>query len=132
MYEIDHIGIAVRSLAPAVERWCRLMRLGPEAVEYHRVEHARMDMAYLPASNLKVELMAPWDEESAIHKFIEKRGEGIHHICFATSGIEADWERVKSAGFPVVDANPRESLGELIAFLHPKGLDGVLIEFKEK
>lgn len=132
MYEIDHIGIAVRVLAPAVERWCRLMRLESDAVVYSRVEHARMDMAYLPAANLKIELMAPWDEESTIYKFIEKRGEGIHHICFATEGIKADWNRIKEEGFPVVDVEPRESLGELIAFLHPKGLDGVLIEFKEK
>ncbi len=132
MYEIDHIGIAVRELAPAVDRWRRLLRVNEASVEYHRVEHARMDMAYLPAVNLKVELMSPWDEESTIHKFIEKRGEGIHHICFATDAIEADWKRVKDEGFPVVDDSPRESLGELIAFLHPKGLSGVLIEFKEK
>jgi len=79
-----------------------------------------------------VELMSPWDETSTIAKFLDKRGEGIHHICFDTGSIAFELKRVSEEGFPVIDETPRESLGEVIAFLHPKGLNGVLVEFKEK
>lgn len=132
MLTIDHIGIAVRDLDNAIARWCVLLNVAPEAVKRRGVEHARMDLAMIPVRGSFVELMSPWDELSTISKFIEKRGEGMHHICFETVDIESEWRRVKDADFAAIDQNPRDSLGELIAFLHPKGLNGVLVEFKEK
>ena len=131
MFCIDHIGVAVTDLEAAVERWCRLLGVDRDAVEYRKVEHARMTLAYLTGSGAKIELMAPWDEESTIAKFIAKRGAGIHHICISTGDIEGKWDELAIAGFPAVDERPRDSLGEKIAFLHPKGLDGVLVEWKE-
>jgi methylmalonyl-CoA/ethylmalonyl-CoA epimerase len=128
---IDHIGIAVTDLDAALERWLALLGLNADQVERHDVAHARMTMAVLPAGGAKIELMAPWDAESVIYNFIEKRGPGIHHICFATSDIGTAWTKVKASGLKVLDEEPRESLGELIAFLHPKSMEGVLIEFKE-
>ncbi len=131
MIAIDHIGIAVTELEAAIERWCKLLNVNADAVTRCGVEHARMNLAMIPVENACIELLCPWDESSTIHKFIEKRGAGIHHICFKVGDIKFEWERVKGADFPLIDAAPRESLGELIAFLHPKGLEGVLVEFKE-
>ena len=128
---IDHIGIAVTELEPAIERWCKLLGVDASAVTHSGVEHAHMDLAMIPVENACIELLCPWDETSTIYKFIQKRGAGLHHICFKVGDIKFEWERVKNDGFPVLDAMPRESLDELIAFLHPKGLEGVLVEFKE-
>jgi len=131
MFRIDHIGIAVNELESAVAKWVKLLGVSRESVQYHKVEHARMDMAYIGGNGTAIELMSPWDEESTIYKFIEKRGAGLHHICFDTSDLEVELKKIADSGFPLVDKTPRESMGELIAFLHPKGFDGVLIEFKE-
>lgn len=131
MIAIDHIGIAVTDLDSAIERWCRLLGVDAGSVKRCGVEHAQMDLAMIPVENACIELMCPWNESSTVAKFIEKRGAGVHHICFKVGDIRFEWERVKDAGYPVIDAAPRESLGELIAFLHPKGLEGVLVEFKQ-
>ena len=132
MLAIDHIGIAVRDLDGAIARWCALLGAPPESAVRHGVDHARMDLAMIPVGDAFVELMSPWDETSTIAKFLDKRGDGIHHICFDTGSIAFELKRVSEEGFPVIDETPRESLGEVIAFLHPKGLNGVLVEFKEK
>ncbi len=127
MSKLHHIGIAVRDLARAAETWRTL--LGVEAGPPVDVPEEGVKISFLRAGQPKVELLEPLSPESVIAKFIEKRGEGIHHVAFAVPDIKAAMARLKAAGVPVLDAEPRFRGGNrYAAFCHPKGANGVLTE----
>ena len=89
-------------------------------------------MAFLPVGETRIELLEPTAEDSPIARFIRRRGEGIHHLCFRVSDLEAALERLKKAGVPLVDESPRPGAGgSRIAFVHPRGTGGVLVELTE-
>jgi methylmalonyl-CoA/ethylmalonyl-CoA epimerase len=85
--------------------------------------------ALLPIGRSEIELLEPVNANGGVAKFLEKRGEGLHHVCFETPDVGAELERARAAGFPLIDEAPRAGLAGTICFLHPKGTRGVLVEF---
>ncbi len=126
---LDHIGIAVRSLASA--KIYEDLGLTIEHVE--TVESQRVKTAFLSVGDANLELLEPTSPDSPIAKFIEKRGEGIHHICLRVDDLEAHLERLKAAGYRLINEAPVPGAhGCRVAFLHPSAGNGVLIELSEK
>jgi len=126
---LDHIGIAVRSLASA--KIYQDLGLTIEHVE--TVETQRVRTAFLSVGDSNLELLEPTSPDSPIAKFIEKRGEGIHHICLRVDDLEAHLERLKAAGYRLINEAPVPGAhGCRVAFLHPSAGNGVLIELSEK
>jgi methylmalonyl-CoA/ethylmalonyl-CoA epimerase len=129
MTKLDHIGIAVRSLEAAQI----YKALGLEVQHVETVETQRVKTAFLSVGDSNLELLEPTSPDSPIAKFIEKRGEGIHHICFRVENIEAHLERLKSEGYRLINEAPVPGAhGCRVAFLHPAAGNGVLIELSEK
>jgi len=129
--KIDHLGIAVRDL-DAVRRFytdlLELPDLGEEIVAEQKVR-----VAFLPVGETKVELLEPTSPDSPIAKFIESKGEGIHHVSFAVDDINLALSKLKERGVRLIDEVPRIGAhGAKIAFIHPKASSGVLIELCER
>jgi methylmalonyl-CoA/ethylmalonyl-CoA epimerase len=129
MTKLDHIGIAVKSLDAA--RIYEVLGLSVQHVE--TVETQRVKTAFLSVGDSNLELLEPTSPDSPIAKFIEKRGEGIHHLCFRVDNIEEHLERLKAEGYRLVnDAPVPGAHGCRVAFLHPSAGNGVLIELSQK
>ncbi|RLI78058.1 methylmalonyl-CoA epimerase [Archaeoglobales archaeon] len=127
--KIDHIGIAVSNLNEAMELY---KKLGFEVKEIEEVAEQKVKVAMLPVGESKIELLEATSEDSAIAKFIEKRGEGIHHIAVNVDDIEKALENAKNEGLKLIDEKPRIGAGgKKVAFIHPKSTKGVLLEFVE-
>ncbi|HEX2835134.1 MAG TPA: methylmalonyl-CoA epimerase [Thermoanaerobaculia bacterium] len=126
---LDHIGIAVKSLEAAKI----YQDLGLDVQHIETVETQRVKTAFLSVGDSNLELLEPTSPDSPIAKFIEKRGEGIHHLCFRVDDIEAQLETLKAAGYRLIhDAPVPGAHGCRVAFLHPAAGNGVLIELSEK
>jgi methylmalonyl-CoA/ethylmalonyl-CoA epimerase len=128
MSRLHHVGIAVRDLARALDTWRTL--LGAEAAGPSvEVPEEGVRIAFLRAGSVKVELLEPLSADGPIAKFLEKRGEGIHHLAFAVPDIRAAMARLRAAGVPLLDEEPRFRGGNRwVAFCHPRGANGVLTE----
>jgi methylmalonyl-CoA/ethylmalonyl-CoA epimerase len=127
MSRAHHVGIAVRDLAAARAVWETV--LGAECGPPCDVPEEGVRIAFLRAGDVKIELLEPLGPESVIAKFIEKRGEGVHHIAFAVKDIRADMARLAAAGVQALDKEPRFRGGNRhVVFVHPKGTNGVLVE----
>ena len=125
---LDHIGIAVRSLDAAKI----YEALGLEIEHVEVVETQKVKTAFLSAGDANLELLEPTGPDSTIAKFIEKRGEGIHHICLRVDDIEAHLARLKEQGYRLINESPVPGAhGCRVAFLHPAAGNGVLIELSE-
>ena len=128
---ISHIAIAVADLETARKAFETLVGNKVELVE--EVPDQKVRVGMLPVGESRLELAGPTDPSSTIATFIEKRGEGVHHICFEVDDIRAELARLKSAGFQLIDNQPRLGAdGHLIAFIHPRTTGGVLVELSEK
>jgi methylmalonyl-CoA/ethylmalonyl-CoA epimerase len=126
---LDHIGIAVKSLDASTI----YAALGLTVDHVETVTAQGVRTAFLSAGDANLELLEPTGPESAVAKFIEKRGEGIHHLCFRVDDIEAHLARLKSLGYRLINESPVPGAhGCRVAFLHPSAGDGVLIELSEK
>ena len=124
---IEHIGIAVKNLQESIEYWERVFGLKCYAIE--EVPEQRVKTAFFMVGQTKIELLESTDPEGPIGKFIEKKGEGIHHLAFAVSDIKAEMKRLKDQGFILLQEEPKKGAdNKLVCFLHPKGTNGVLIE----
>lgn len=127
MNKIEHVGIAVKDLATASETYQALLNTSPYKQE--NVENEGVSTLFFQTGESKIELLAATNPESPIAKFIAKRGEGIHHIAFAVDDIEKEIKRLEAAGFQLLNNSPKEGAdNKLIAFLHPKSSNGVLVE----
>ena len=127
MKKIEHIGIAVKDLEASNELFASLF--GKKHYKIEAVESEGVMTSFFKAGPNKIELLQATNDESPIAKFIEKKGEGIHHIAFAVSNIEKEIERLKGEGFKMIHDKPKKGAdNKLIAFLHPKATNGVLIE----
>ena len=127
---IEHIGIAVKSLAEAIPYYENI--LGLKCYNIEEVAEQRVKTAFFLVGETKIELLESTDPEGPIGKFIEKRGEGIHHIAFAVENIEEKLRKAEEAGVKLIDMQPRRGAeGLSIAFLHPKSTFGVLTELCE-
>ncbi len=127
---LDHIGIAVDKLDEALQIYQNILGLRLEKIRV--VENQKVRLAFLLAGETKIELLEPTATESAVSRFIEKKGEGIHHIALKVTNIEGFLKQLKEKGIALVDEKPRVGAeGGKIAFLHPKSLKNVLIELCE-
>jgi methylmalonyl-CoA/ethylmalonyl-CoA epimerase len=127
---IDHIGIAVQDIKQALVFFEQALGIHLERVESE--EGGRTQVAFLPVGKSDVELVQPQDTESGLAKFIAKRGEGVHHICFEVDDIEQALTRLKEHGAQLINETPRKNAkGQRYAFIHPKSAHGVLIELYE-
>ncbi|MDR2802340.1 MAG: methylmalonyl-CoA epimerase [Prevotellaceae bacterium] len=127
---IEHIGIAVKSLQEAIPFYENV--LGLKCYNIEEVVEQKVKTAFFMIGQTKIELLEPTSPESTIAKFIEKRGEGIHHVAFAAQGLQASLDELAGKGVQLLDKNPRKGAEGLnIAFLHPKSTLGVLMELCE-
>ena len=127
MKKIEHIGIAVKDLNESNTLYAKLFGKSPYKSE--TVAHEGVKTSFFEVGSNKIELLQGLNAESEISKFIEKRGEGIHHIAFEVADINAEILRLKGEGFTVINETPKKGAdNKLIAFLHPKSANGVLIE----
>lgn len=127
MRKIEHIGIAVKELATANEVYEKL--LGAPAYKIEEVLSEGVRTSFFECGESKIELLEATTPDSPIAKFIEKRGEGIHHIAFAVDDIEAEMKRLNLEGFTILNQEPKRGAdNKLVVFLHPKSSHGVLVE----
>ncbi|HET7451752.1 MAG TPA: methylmalonyl-CoA epimerase [Thermoanaerobaculia bacterium] len=128
--KLEHIGIAVRSLAEALPIW---RALGLEVDHEELVPGQKVRTAFLPLAGSSIELLEPTAADSPIAGFLAKRGPGIHHLCFEVGDIDAALERLASAGYRLIHRAPVPGAGgKRVAFLHPEAGHGVLIELSEE
>ena len=128
--KIEHIGIAVKNINKALKYYENILGLKCYAIE--DVPSQKVKTAFIKIGETKLELLEPTDAESPISKFIEKRGEGIHHLAFAVDEIENTLAQIEEQDIKLIDKNPRQGAEGLeIAFLHPKSTGGVLTELCE-
>jgi len=129
--KIDHLGVAIKSLQTAEKFWTDALGLVCEGSE--TVAEQGVTTAFFPVGDSEVELLQPAAADSPVAKFIENRGEGIHHIAFRVENIEAALAELKKKGVRLIDETPRIGAGGAkIAFLHPKATSGVLVELCER
>lgn len=127
---IEHLGIAVKSLEESIPYYEEVLGLTCYSIE--EVADQKVKTAFFRIGEVKIELLEPTAEDSPIAKFIEKRGEGVHHVAFAVDGIEGALAEVEAKGVQLIDKTPRKGAeGLTIAFLHPKSTKGVLTELCE-
>jgi len=129
--KIDHLGVATKGIEEALKFWEDA--LGLEKVHVEEVEDQKVRVAMLPIGETRIELLEPLEENSPISNFLEKRGGGIHHIAIEVENIRKSLEGLKAAGMKLIDEEPREGAeGCLVAFVHPKSTNGVLLELVQK
>ena len=127
MDKIEHIGIAVKALDVSIPLFEKL--LNTDCYKKELVETEQVMTAFFRLGESKIELLASQSPDSAIARFIEKKGEGIHHIAFAVNDIEAEMKRLTTEGFTVMDESPRPGAdNKMVCFLHPKSTGGILVE----
>jgi methylmalonyl-CoA/ethylmalonyl-CoA epimerase len=127
MLKTEHIGIAVKDLANAVPLFEKLLNSQCYKTEF--VAGEKVNTAFFKTGDTKIELLASTDPDGVIAKFIEKKGEGMHHIAFEVADIYAEMKRLNNEGFILLNETPKEGAdNKLVCFLHPKNTNGVLIE----
>ena len=127
MEKIEHIGVAVRSLAEASPRFARLLGTPPYKTE--TVASEGVVTQFFRTGESKIELLEASRPDGAVARFLEKRGEGIHHLAFAVADLRAEMERLRAAGFVLLDDEPRAGAdNKWVCFLHPRSTGGILVE----
>jgi len=127
MNKIEHIGIAVKDLATSIPLFEKL--LNSACYKTEEVASEKVMTAFFKTGESKIELVASTDPEGVIAKYIDKKGEGMHHIAFDVNDIQAEMKRLVSEGFTLLNEVPKKGAdNKLVCFLHPKGTNGVLIE----
>jgi methylmalonyl-CoA/ethylmalonyl-CoA epimerase len=127
MLKVEHIGIAVRELAQSVPLFEKL--LNTTCYKTEQVESEQVSTAFFKTGDTKIELLESSTAEGVIAKYIDKKGEGIHHIAFEVADIEAEMKRLAAEGFVLLNDKPKPGAdNKLVCFLHPKTTNGVLIE----
>jgi methylmalonyl-CoA epimerase len=127
--KIDHIGIVVHDIKKALSVY--EVALGIPLKEVLDIPDQKVQVAFLPLGESNLELVQPTAGDTGIARFLEKKGEGIHHICIEVEDIEAALARLSDHGVPLIDTAPRPGAHGRVAFIHPKGTHGVLIELVE-
>jgi methylmalonyl-CoA/ethylmalonyl-CoA epimerase len=131
MLKIEHIGIAVKELTKANETFGQLF--GEKPYKSETVESEKVVTSFFKIGPNKIELLESSDPESAISKFINKKGEGIHHIAFEVADIHAEMNRLRESGFTLLNEKPKKGAdNKLVCFVHPKTANGVLVELTQE
>lgn len=124
---VEHLGIAVKDIAASDELFSKLFNTQP--YKHEAVESEGVTTSFFKINQTKIELLEATNPDSPIAKFIEKKGEGIHHIAFEVENILAEMQRLEKEGFVLLNKTPKHGAdNKLVCFLHPKGTNGVLIE----
>lgn len=127
MLKIEHIGIAVKDLSISVPLFEKL--LNSQCYKKEFVESENVNTAFLLSGDTKIELLESLSPEGIIAKYVEKKGEGVHHIAFGVEDIESEMKRLQNEGFVLLNEDPKKGAdNKLICFLHPKTTNGILIE----
>ncbi len=127
MYSIEHIGIAVKSLEESDSLFHKL--LGSPSYKHEEVPSEKVITSFFMTAHSKIELLQATHEDSAIHRFIDRRGEGIHHIAFEVEDIRAEMKRLKKEGFELLREEPHKGADhKWVCFIHPRSANGVLVE----
>lgn len=127
MQHVEHIGIAVKSLADSVPLFEKL--LNTRCYKTETVESEQVNTAFFQTGQAKIELLESASPDGVIARFVDKKGEGIHHIAFEVADIRAEMKRLQDEGFVLLNPEPKKGAdNKLVCFLHPKGTNGVLIE----
>jgi methylmalonyl-CoA epimerase len=131
LLDVDHVGIAVRDLAAAVEEYRAAFGIEPAHLE--RVEDQGVEEVLFKVGTSYIQLLGALVPETPVGKFLERRGEGVHHVGYRVEDVAAALARLKGEGVPLVDESPRPgSRGTTVAFVHPKGFRGVLVELVQE
>jgi methylmalonyl-CoA/ethylmalonyl-CoA epimerase len=126
-FKVEHIGIAVKDLNASINLYEQL--LGSPCYKTESVSSEQVETAFFLQEHTKIELLASSDPAGVIAKFIDKKGEGLHHIAFEVPDIIAEMSRLKNAGFTLLNEQPKKGAdNKLVCFIHPKNCNGVLIE----
>ena len=127
MKKVEHIGIAVKSLSDSIPLYEKLLNISCYKIE--KVESEKVTTAFFQKGETKIELLECQEVDGVISKFIDKKGEGIHHIAFEVDDLASEIDRLKKEGFTILDETPKKGAdNKLICFVHPKSSNGVLIE----
>jgi methylmalonyl-CoA/ethylmalonyl-CoA epimerase len=127
MHKVEHIGIAVRSLAASIPLFEKLLNC--QCYKTEQVEDENVNTAFFQKGETKIELLESLEPNGVIDRFIEKKGEGIHHIAFEVMDIHSEIARLKQEGFILLNDTPKKGAdNKLVCFLHPKSSNGVLVE----
>jgi methylmalonyl-CoA/ethylmalonyl-CoA epimerase len=127
MNKIEHLGIAVKDIEASIKVYETL--LNTSCYKLEEVESEGVKTAFFKIGESKIELLQATNQQSAVAKFIEKKGQGVHHIAFDVTDINAEIKRLQKEGFELIHTEPKKGAdNKLIAFLHPKSTDGVLVE----
>lgn len=126
---IDHTAIAVRDLDEALQRYYAVWGLKP--TQRVMVPDQEVEVAFLPVGETQVELISPTSATTGVARFLERRGEGLHHVAFAVGDIRSELERLAGEGAELIDREPRHGPHGLVAFIHPRSTGGVLVELVE-
>lgn len=130
---VSHVGIAVRDLEAAIRQYTLLLGNPPVQVEDVPDQKVRVAIFAGSAAGGRVELLSPTSPDSPISRFLERKGEGLHHICVYVEDIEKRLAELKTSGVRLIDETPRIGAeGHRIAFVHPSGMNGVLVELEER
>lgn len=127
---LDHVGLVVHDIDAALQTYCN--QLGFRLLERVAIPEQKVVAAFLDAGNSTVELISPTDTESGAARFLANRGEGTHHVCYEVDDIEATLAELRKAGVRLIDETPRRGVHGLIAFIHPKAANGLMIEVLQK
>ena len=126
-FKVEHIGIAVKDLNASISLYEQL--LGSPCYKTESVASEQVETAFFLQNHTKIELVTSTDPQGVIAKFIEKKGEGLHHIAFEVPDIVGEMDRLKNAGFTLLNEQPKKGAdNKLVCFIHPKNCNGVLIE----
>ena len=129
--KIDHLGIAVKSISDSLSFYRDV--LGMELAGTETVDDQGVHIALLPVGEARIELLEPISAETPVGRFITKRGEGVHHICYEVDDLSSKLDELRSRGVRLLEGYPRRGAeGKLVAFLHPASAHGVLVELVEK
>ena len=128
--KLDHIGVAVKSIEAALPLYTQALRL--DVARTDEVAAEGVKIAFIPAGETLIELLEPTGEGTAVAKFLEGRGPGLHHMCFEVDDVDAAIAHLKEAGVSLLSDSARQGADGRIVFLHPKASHGVLIELLEK
>jgi methylmalonyl-CoA/ethylmalonyl-CoA epimerase len=127
---MDHVGIVVNDIDATLKTYCD--QLGFRLMERVEIPEQKVVAAFLDAGNSTIELISPTDSDSGTAKYLANRGEGTHHICYEVDDIVAALAELKAQGLRLIDETPRRGVHGLVAFIHPKATNGMMIEVLQK
>lgn len=127
---MDHVGVVVHDIDATLKTYCE--QLGFKLLERVEIAEQKVVAAFLDAGNSTIELISPTDAESGTARFLANRGEGTHHVCYEVDDIVAALAELRSAGVRLIDETPRQGVHGLVAFIHPKATNGLMIEVLQK